>query len=502
MVYWCFRAQVLLTHVPYDLSQMYRLRLEGIEADLDVLITITGFKSNTAESITTNVRTVRILSQENKEGLCSESLSIPASPLIPNDLLSVSELYRMVKERYATSRTFHCIGDVGWLEVRVLGATDLDKPDSYFCTVQLPNRYVRTQTIKNTTVPIWNRTFIFPVADVHDVLQIIVYNTSSDRFVGQIQVPLLNIRNGKRRCYQLKNEKFELSTKSQASITIELVMFYNMLRSVWKTFESLPATDYLVPKPKFRWKHLDDEHIEDIKFSVRRLKAVTHKMQSVVHLIKLLRSWNIFWLSFIGILCMNLGIWLVQSYHVPVGIVFYMVYNRLFGEVTKMTPKYAPAKLVDGSNKQNDHDEELDIVCVFKMVGNNEFEIEDEGEEHSGIIKISKILMKLQISLQAAADMVEKMESPLNWSVPLFSILAILVLLIVAMILIFVPLRIVVMAIATKLMIPGRNPQNELLNCILRLPSNIEMQERKNYATAIPKKWLAQMSNLIHSRYK
>jgi hypothetical protein len=86
-------------------------------------------------------------------------------------------------------------GDIGWLEVSVveaegLRAADLNGRSDPFAVVELGNQRLRTTTEPRTLHPAWNCRLSFDVPDVHEVLEVTVFDDNRDHrhhFLGKVR---------------------------------------------------------------------------------------------------------------------------------------------------------------------------------------------------------------------------------------------------------------------------------------------------------------------------
>ena len=78
------------------------------------------------------------------------------------------------------------------------------------------------------------------VKDIHDVLEITVYDEDKDHqyeFLGKIMVPLMKIRNNDRKWYSLKDKKMRSHAKGDhPRILLEMFFVYNKVRASVRTF--------------------------------------------------------------------------------------------------------------------------------------------------------------------------------------------------------------------------------------------------------------------------
>nr|2EP6_A Chain A, MCTP2 protein [Homo sapiens] len=125
------------------------------------------------------------------------------------------------------------VKDVGILQVKVLKAADLLAADfsgksDPFCLLELGNDRLQTHTVYKNLNPEWNKVFTFPIKDIHDVLEVTVFDEDGDKppdFLGKVAIPLLSIRDGQPNCYVLKNKDLEQAFKGV--IYLEMDLIYN-----------------------------------------------------------------------------------------------------------------------------------------------------------------------------------------------------------------------------------------------------------------------------------
>lgn len=133
-----------------------------------------------------------------------------------------------------------------------LAAADFTGKSDPFVVVQLVNSRLQTNTEYKTLSPEWNKIFTFKVKDVHEVLDVTVYDEDRDKkveFLGRVMIPLLKIKNGEKVWYQLKDKKCTLRSKGQ--ILLELTLIYNPLRAAIRTIN--PREDkFITPDVKFK----------------------------------------------------------------------------------------------------------------------------------------------------------------------------------------------------------------------------------------------------------
>lgn len=81
-------------------------------------------------------------------------------------------------------------------QARELAAKDLGGKSDPFCIIELDSNRLRTHTIYKTLNPIWNKSFIIPVQDIHSTMEITIYDEDQNKtteFIGKIIIPLLAV---------------------------------------------------------------------------------------------------------------------------------------------------------------------------------------------------------------------------------------------------------------------------------------------------------------------
>uniref|UniRef100_A0A5F9DPE0 Multiple C2 and transmembrane domain-containing protein 2 n=1 Tax=Oryctolagus cuniculus TaxID=9986 RepID=A0A5F9DPE0_RABIT len=147
-----------------------------------------------------------------------------------------------IAQRYCWQNSLREMKDVGILQVKVLKAVDLLAADfpgksDPFCLLELGNDRLQTHTIYKTLNPEWNKVFTFPIKDIHDVLEVTVFDEDGDKppdFLGKVAIPLLSIRDGQPNCYVLKNKDLEQAFKG--AIYLEMDLIYNPVKASIRTF--------------------------------------------------------------------------------------------------------------------------------------------------------------------------------------------------------------------------------------------------------------------------
>ncbi|GAB0194212.1 multiple C2 and transmembrane domain-containing protein 2 [Grus japonensis] len=109
---------------------------------------------------------------------------------------------QQISQRYCIKNSFRDLKDIGFLQVKVLKAVDLLAADfagksDPFCVLELGNDSLQTHTVYKNLNPEWNKVFTFPIKDIHDVLEVTVFDEDGDKppdFLGKVAIPLLSVK--------------------------------------------------------------------------------------------------------------------------------------------------------------------------------------------------------------------------------------------------------------------------------------------------------------------
>ncbi|KAH9259090.1 hypothetical protein BASA81_002710 [Batrachochytrium salamandrivorans] len=208
----------------------------------------------------------------------------------------------------------------GWLKTNVhravdLGAFDANGKSDPFVVVEVGNKHMRTPTIKANLNPEWECTLEMPVMEVFDCVFVKVFDEDDNgkfEHMGSLAIPLLQIENGKRRWYQLKDES--LLHPAEGCIQLSFHLNYLKLPMLAKCI-GRRQIDYMAKEPEFKFGVL--------KSHIARLSALAAAgLQGVIFANKLMTwqlgppatigfavGWTLFWyfiqlwqLTFVGLL--------------------------------------------------------------------------------------------------------------------------------------------------------------------------------------------------------
>uniref|UniRef100_A0A4W3H6V7 Multiple C2 and transmembrane domain containing 2 n=1 Tax=Callorhinchus milii TaxID=7868 RepID=A0A4W3H6V7_CALMI len=384
---------------------------------------------------------------------------IAISDLCASPLDDVNERKQIIQS-YSLRRTFEDLNDIGFLQVQVIKACNLLAADfagksDPFCVLELGKHRQQTHTVYKNLNPEWNKIFTFNIGDIHDILEVTIFDEDGDKppdFLGKVAIPLLSIRNGQQIACVLKNRK--LGQRMKGVIYLKLDLVYNLMKASLKTF-----------KPK---EHKIQE--ENLKFSkkmlmrnVRRVRNLTMAVWNTVQYINSCFEWESVQRSVIAFLLYMTIVWILECYMVPFALLMLFAWNYI---------QLARGKIV---SNQYLEDEESDI---------DDDEDEDEKDlEKKGLIDKIHMVQDIVISGQNILDTIasfgERIKNVFIWSVPFLSKLACFVLAICTIVLYFVPVRYLLLIwgmhkFTKKLRNPYTIDNNELLDFISRVPSDIQ----------------------------
>lgn len=136
-----------------------------------------------------------------------------------------------------------------------LAAADLGGKSDPFCVLELGNARLQTQTEYKTLSPNWQKIFTFNVKDINQALEVTVYDEDRDHkveFLGKIIIPLLNIKNGEKKWYPLKDKKLRCRAKgANPQILLEMSVLWNPIRGCIRTLNP-KEIKYMQAEIKFK----------------------------------------------------------------------------------------------------------------------------------------------------------------------------------------------------------------------------------------------------------
>uniref|UniRef100_A0A8C7IV29 Multiple C2 and transmembrane domain containing 1 n=1 Tax=Oncorhynchus kisutch TaxID=8019 RepID=A0A8C7IV29_ONCKI len=345
-------------------------------------------------------------------------------------------------------RSFHNLKDVGMVQVKViraerLMAADVTGKSDPFCVVELSNDRLQTHTVYKNLNPEWNKVFTFNVKDIHSVLEVTVYDEDRDRsadFLGKVAIPLLNIQNGERKAYALKSK--ELTGPTKGVIFLEIDVIFNAVKAGLRT---------LIP---IEQKYIEDEPRVSKQLLLQNFNRVRRCILFLINAGCYINScfeWHSPQRSICAFLLFVLVVWNFELYMIPLALLLPLAWNYILVASGKDTRQ--------------------DVVSV-------------PDPERKGFINKLYAIQDVCISVQNALDEVasygERIKNTFNWTVPFLSWLAIVALCVATVLIYYIPLRYIVLAwgvnkFTKKLRDPYTIDNNELLDFLSRVPSDIQV---------------------------
>ncbi|XP_050966039.1 multiple C2 and transmembrane domain-containing protein 1 isoform X4 [Labeo rohita] len=406
---------------------------------------------------------------EEGEGTLVLLVTLTASAAVSIADLSVNVLddpheRKEILHRYSLLRSFHNIKDVGMVQVKViraegLMAADVTGKSDPFCVVELSNDRLQTHTVYKNLNPEWNKVFTFNVKDIHSVLEVTVYDEDRDRsadFLGKVAIPLLNIQNGERKAYALKSK--ELTGPTKGVIFLEIDVIYNVVKAGLRT---------LIP---IEQKYIEEEPRVSKQLLLQNFNRVRRCIMFLINAGCYINScfeWESPQRSICAFLLFVVVVWNFELYMVPLVLLMLLAWNYVLiasGKDTRQGDVQAVEDLLE--------DEEED------------FDRDDKDSERKGFMNKLYAIQDVCISVQNALDEVasygERIKNTFNWTVPFLSWLAIVALCAATLVVYFIPLRYIVLAwgvnkFTKKLRDPYSIDNNELLDFLSRMPSDVQV---------------------------
>ncbi|CAK6950133.1 multiple C2 and transmembrane domain-containing protein 1 isoform X1 [Scomber scombrus] len=405
---------------------------------------------------------------EEGEGVLVLLVTLTASAAVSISDLSVNMLddpheRHQIMQRYSLWRSLHNLKDVGVVQVKVikaegLMAADVTGKSDPFCVVELSNDRLQTHTVYKNLNPEWNKVFTFNVKDIHSVLEVTVYDEDRDRsadFLGKVAIPLLNIQNGERKAYALKSK--ELTGPTKGVIFLEIDVIFNAVKAGLRT---------LIP---IEQKYIEEEPKVSKQLLLRNFNRVRRCIMFLINTGCYINScfeWDSPQRSICAFVLFVIVVWNFELYMIPLALLLPLAWNYILIASGKDTRQDVQAM----EDLLEDEDEDFDK--------------DDKDSERKGFMNKLYAIQDVCISVQNALDEVasygERIKNSFNWTVPFLSWLAIVALGMATIIIYFIPLRYIVLAwgvnkFTKKLRDPYTIDNNELLDFLSRVPSDVQV---------------------------
>ncbi|XP_072324799.1 multiple C2 and transmembrane domain-containing protein 2-like [Scyliorhinus torazame] len=400
--------------------------------------------------------------------MLTASIEVSISDPCASPLNNETERQQII-QRYSLRNTLQDMSDIGFLQVQVIKACNLAAADfagksDPFCVLELGNDKLQTHTVYKNLNPEWNKVFSFNIRDIHDVLEVTVFDEDGDKppdFLGKVAIPLLSIKKGQLTAYILKNRK--LGSPEKGVLYLQLDIIYNPIKASLRTF-----------KPK---EPRNQE--ENIKFSkkiltrnVRRVRNLTRAIWNTLQYIQSCFEWQSAQRSFIAFLSYLVIVWIFEIYMLPLALLMLFAWNYI---------QMARGKVVSQHYMEDDD------------VDDDDDEEDEKDSEKKGLIgkihMVQDIVITVQNILDKAASFGERIKNTFNWSVPFLSKLACAVLAVCTLVLYFASLRYLLLIwgihkFTKKIRNPYAIDSNELLNFLSRIPSDVQKVQHAELKTS------------------
>lgn len=359
-------------------------------------------------------------------------------------------------DNYSLKRSLKNLRDIGFLQVKVLKASDLLAADlngksDPFCVLEVGNDRLQTHTVYKSLNPEWNEVITLPVKDIHDVLIVTIFDDDGDKapdFLGKVAIPLLSIRGGQQIVLPLLKQ--DLSGLSKGSITLELEVIFNPIKASLRTFQPKERC-FIEDSPKFSKKTLAR--------NVTRVQTLLRAIMSALQYIKSCFQWERTQRSLLAFLLFVVTVWNWEFYMLP----FFMV--------LLISWKYFQLRSAPVSQDL----ENLDVA--------DDEDDDDKESEKKGLIDkihmIQETIVMVQTILDEIACFGERVKNTFNWSVPFLSCLAFIIFITATVLTYFIPVRYIILIwginkFTKKLRNPYSIDNNEVLDFLSRVPSDVQ----------------------------
>uniref|UniRef100_A0A8C6VUK7 Multiple C2 and transmembrane domain containing 1 n=1 Tax=Nothobranchius furzeri TaxID=105023 RepID=A0A8C6VUK7_NOTFU len=412
------------------------------------------------------------LQLEEGEGVLVLLVTLTASAAVSISDLSINMLddpheRHQIMQRYSLWRSFHNLKDVGVVQVKViraegLMAADVTGKSDPFCVVELSNDRLQTHTVYKNLNPEWNKVFTFNIKDIHSVLEVTVYDEDRDRsadFLGKVAIPLLNIQNGERKAYALKSK--ELTGPTKGVIFLEIDVIFNAVKAGLRTLTPIEQK-YIEEEPKVS-KQLLLRNFNRVRRCIMFLINTGCYINSCFEWDSPQRN-KINTCTFLSFHYYLKCIVLKDACAQPLSslsslslyplVSFFVLLHLLLPH-----PRF--------------------LLCLHTSLSVLMQDSEKKGFMNK-LYAIQDVCISVQNALDEVASYGERIKNTFNWTVPFLSWLAIVALGVATVIIYFIPLRFIVLIwgvnkFTKKLRDPYTIDNNELLDYLSRVPSDVQV---------------------------
>ncbi len=201
-----------LNYLDEERTHKISVDLDDNAGVIDLFVTITGItpvpdvsnENETSSSLALDVIPSKLTEEDMENYVCIQKFCL------------IDKKYSFSQSFLSTLKSIKPVFDVGKVEIkskqkinhflyfcfflvyqaRDLSAKDINGKSDPFCVVELDSTRLRTHTIFKTLDPVWNKSFIIPVQDIHSILELTIFDEDTNKtseFIGKVAIPLLAV---------------------------------------------------------------------------------------------------------------------------------------------------------------------------------------------------------------------------------------------------------------------------------------------------------------------
>ncbi|KAH9497246.1 Multiple C2 and transmembrane domain-containing protein 2 [Dermatophagoides farinae] len=437
-------------------------------ARIEMLVTITGLQSSstTKQQQQETYDMIQIQQQQQQQ----------QQPNSLKQLISLAKLKDL-------NNFYENFLDIGTLIVKVhraenLAAADINGKSDPFCVLELVNERLRTSTEYKTLSPVWNKLFKFKIKDIHDVLEVTVYDEDKDRveFLGKVALPLLKIKNGEKHWYALKDKK--LRHRSKGHIFLECWITYNQLKASVLTFTPRP-TKYVQNEIKFKRTLF-------IR-NAMRLKNICLEFVEIGQFLHSCIQWESPTRSIFAFITFLASVYYFEFYMIPLVILLYILMNYIgirFHNYSTRKVGHNQNCINNSNNNNDDYYNDDEYIDETKLIDED---FDEKGEEKKSFKEklqtVQDLSTLVMLIIGQIASYIERCKNATNFTVPYLTWLAVICMSMATIVLYFIHIRYLILLwginkFTKKFRSPDSINNNEIIDFLSRVP---DMEEKIMY---------------------
>ncbi|KRX75562.1 Multiple C2 and transmembrane domain-containing protein 2 [Trichinella sp. T6] len=403
----------------------------------------------------------------------SNAFDSPQAKISPKRNNLETEEIKLAKE-YSLANTLRHIRNIGCLIITVcrakgLAAANIGGKSDPFCVLEMVNTRFQTRTEYKTVNPEWNKTFVFDINDMYSILHVTIYDedpNSRNEFLGKIAFPLIQIKNGERRWYQLKDQKLKSFVKGR--IQLETKIFWNPVRNL-RLLKIIRASIRVFTPKESKYIYAEEKFKRQIFMqNVNRLKESATSVMEMVSMSKKLLSWETPLHSILALIGFILVVYFIELYMIPLALLGLFAKDAILSLLIK--------------KQSGDNEKMVELADVEE----NE-EMEEKKSLREKLAAVQDAMSMVQKLLGYIAELLERIQNTFNFTDKFLSKLACFTLFTLCITLYFLPLRFIIILwginkFTKKLRNPMADQNNELLDFLSRVPTANELAMYMNEA--------------------